>query len=141
MALTLYVPSAESVADNPGDLVPSISILDRPAFIPDRVSVAVNATLTTLLFQPLIFGEGETEGGSGMVGRVVSILSVTCEKLVLPGKSVAGPEVNVCCFPSLITCIGKALGHVCTLSVVPGVSSGSEQLKLAVTDPGRVPRS
>src|SRR5205085_10339624 len=89
---------------------------------PDRLSVAVNDTLTLELFQPLEFGVGDAVGRS--TGGVLSRLIGICAVAVLPALSVATP-VTILFAPSVLTVTGA--GQLATPLVL------SKQVKLTTT--------
>src|SRR5712691_3988600 len=89
---------------------------------PDGLSVAVNETVTSVLFPPPAFGDGDTIGRR--TGGVLSRLMATCAVAILPALSIAVP-VMIWFAASVLTVTGE--GQFATPLVL------SKQVKLTTT--------
>src|SRR5688500_12133152 len=56
---------------------------------PEMASAHVNVTVTSPLFQPAVFGGGDTT--AVIVGRAWSMLTMTLPSAVFPARSIAAP--------------------------------------------------
>src|SRR4051794_1712249 len=116
---------ADPVADRFEPSAPRITgRVTDPGVTPDKASVAVNDTVTGLLFHPFALGAGEADGVT--TGGVRSMLTCAVAVADFPARSVVVPAI-VWLAPSVVTT--WSAGH----DTIP--EPGSVQVKCAVTGP------